>query len=344
MSDVTTSFSGAAYSPNGTAPNAICDRCRPLLHTDAHYRVDRLVNQIAQQFFNVDPEENFHIRVRRNLIEITMDDEDRTVHTLNKDDSTGIWTASTDGAAATDIDPKDQLQLAADASTIIERVKALWLKCQADRASATPPGTTSTSHPSGSCHGHGSQQPIIIHHCCHGHGHGSGTPNLQAYLDRIERLNARIRDLEAALAPRHGVDVAIGADDDNAQRMREELDQLIRELDLARTAMVEAQERARRAELLAKREADDRPDAPIGAPRNWADVLRDYQIRRNAAERIVEGAIPTYVQQAVDIRKAQRGAIDDGFRRQLKQLAVNCFGDTPDNQRRIDYAIRAIRA
>lgn len=295
MSDVTTSFSGAAYSPNGTAHNAICDRCRPLLHTDAHYRVDRLVNQITQKFFNVDPEENFHIRVKRDLIEITMEDSGE-VHTLNKNESSGIWTASTDGTPAADaLDPKDQLQLAADASTIIERVKALWLKCQADRTSATPPGTTSTSHPSGTCHGHGSQQPIIIHHCCHGHGHGSSASPLQGYLDRIERLNTRIRNLEAALAPRHGVDVAIGADDGDAQRLREELDQLRRELDLARAAMLEAQRRAeqehQRAELLAKHEADDRPDAPRGAPENWADVLRGYAQRQNVAEQAVRQAI-----------------------------------------------------
>jgi len=228
-------FSSAAYLPDATGTrHEICvDTHVKWLHTNPTFRIDDLVSHIAQQHFGLGEDDDYRISVKRNIIILTILDENgnetNQIHTLDKDGS-GKWQVQcADAAAPTAIADPEQEQIALDATTIIERVKAVWAICR-DGHNAPKDGVSgATGQPVGGCNGH-SSQPIIIHHCCHGNGHGpSGlAPNFQETLDHILRLRARIAELEDGLEkllrrtpPRS---VSASSVDDGSAGLRQELE------------------------------------------------------------------------------------------------------------------------
>lgn len=212
-------FSRAAYLPNAGTSNEICPDHIKSLHTDPSFRIDSLVSRIAQRHFGLGKDDEYRISVKRDAITLRILDEngDETdeIHTLTKDKE-GFWQVTPHEQASKAMDPKDQLEIAQDASTIIERVKAVWNRCQLDHA-APKDGTAGTpSPPVGSCHGHNGQ-PIIIHHC----GHSSAGGDISGCLVQIQQLQGRIHKLEESLNQ---------VDDAEANDLRKELAEARRQL------------------------------------------------------------------------------------------------------------------
>lgn len=143
MSNQTIQFSAAKYISQDAHTYDVSSTNLLSLSTGPN-EVASLVNDIAQRIFQIKAGEPFCINIKRNLITISMLDQNGGVtgtHKLEKTSGTS-WEKTSQGKSESI--PDDSLET--NAAIIIKRVKSLSLQCQTFQAAASPsslPQTTS---------------------------------------------------------------------------------------------------------------------------------------------------------------------------------------------------------